>query len=63
MLPFYNILDLQLEEESHREELSDLKKKLVVADADLSEQIKRRDALEKQEQKYWKEYSKHKREV
>ena len=52
-----------MEEESHREELADLKNTLVVAETDLSEQIKRRDELEKQEQKYWKEYSKYKREV
>ena len=29
----------------------------------MSEQIKRREDLEKQENKYWKEYSKYKRDV
>ena len=52
-----------MEEETHRRELSELKNKLVDAEANLSEQTKRRDELEKQEQQYWKEYSKHKREV
>ena len=52
-----------MEEETHRKELSELKNKLVDAEANLSEQTKRRDELEKQEQQYWKEYSKHKREV
>ena len=52
-----------MEEETHRRELSELKNKLVDAEAHLSEQTKRRDELEKQEQQYWKEYSKHKREV
>ena len=56
-------LDLQMEEETHRKELSELKNKLIDAEANLSEQTKRRDELEKQEQQYWKEYSKHKREV
>ena len=56
-------LDLQMEEETHRRELSELKNKLVDAEENLSEQTKRRDELEKQEQQYWKEYSKHKREV
>ena len=55
--------DLQMEEETHRKELSELKNKLIDAEANLSEQTKRRDELEKQEQQYWKEYSKHKREV
>ena len=57
------ISDLQMEEETHRKELADLKNKLIDAEANLSEQTKRRDDLEKQEQQYWKEYSKHKREV
>ena len=35
----------------------------MVAETDLSEQVKRRDELETQEKKYWKEYSKYKREV
>ena len=52
-----------MEEETHRKELADLKNKLIDAEANLSEQTKRRDDLEKQEQQYWKEYSKHKREV
>ena len=55
--------DLQMEEETHRKELAELKTKLVDAEANLSEQTKRKEDLEKQEQQYWKEYSKHKREV
>lgn len=52
-----------MEEETHRKELAELKTKLVDAEANLSEQTKRKEDLEKQEQQYWKEYSKHKREV
>ena len=58
-----NCLDLQLEEENHRKELKEIKDQLVIAEGDMSEQIKRREDLEKQENKYWKEYSKYKRDV
>ena len=58
-----NGLDLQLEEENHRKELKEIKNQLVIAEGDMSEQIKRREDLEKQENKYWKEYSKYKRDV
>ena len=58
-----NCLDLQLEEENHRRELKEIKDQLVIAEGDMSEQIKRREDLEKQENKYWKEYSKYKRDV
>ena len=58
-----NCLDLQLEEENHRKELKEIKDQLVIAEGDMSEQIKRREELEKQENKYWKEYSKYKRDV
>ena len=59
----FNCLDLQLEEENHRKELKEIKDQLVIAEGDMSEQIKRREDLEKQENKYWKEYSKYKRDV
>ena len=39
-----------MEEDTHRKELADLKNKLVEAEGNLSEQTKRRDDLEKQEQ-------------
>ena len=58
-----NCLYLQLEEENHRKELKEIKDQLVIAEGDMSEQIKRREDLEKQENKYWKEYSKYKRDV
>ena len=58
-----NCLDLQLEEENHRRQLKEIKDQLVIAEGDMSEQIKRREDLEKQENKYWKEYSKYKRDV
>ena len=58
-----NGLDLQLEEENHRKELKEIKNQLLIAEGDMSEQIKRREDLEKQENKYWKEYSKYKRDV
>ena len=59
----YIFTALQIEEEQHKNQLQALKDQQVVAEGELAHQVKKRDELEAQEQKYWKEYSKYKREV
>lgn len=54
---------LQAEESSLREELEELKKEEVTATAQLKAQKEERAKLEDEEHKYWKEYSRHKREL
>ena len=54
---------LQLEESSLREELESLKGEQQQAEDQLKSQKAEKDKLEKEEQKYWKEYSRHKRQL
>ena len=54
---------LQLEEASLREELESLKEEQQKAESQLKTQKAEKSKLEKEEQKYWKEYSRHKRQL
>ena len=54
---------LQMEESALREELTNLKEEQDAAESQLFAQKEERKKLEKEELKYWKEYSRHKRQL
>ena len=54
---------LQTDESRLKDELGGLKTELAEAEAELQSQLAEKARLERDEQKYWKEYSKHKREL
>jgi len=54
---------LQLQESQLNQELEDLKEEENSADTLLKEAVRRREELEKEEERYWREYSRHKQKL
>jgi beclin 1 len=57
------LASLQTEEKQLKTDLTDLKVKQGEAEGSLQQQLEEKARLERDEQKYWKEYSKHKRDL